>query len=155
MSRGKRMASNSERFRVKAGSHLLLMKNGRIFMLRRAGTGYGDGMYALIAGHLDPRETMRENIIREAREEVGIGIRKNDLKLLHVMHKIGRAEHGLLIFYWTTKRWTGTPENREPSKCSGTGWFDQNHLPKNTLPQTRFALSEIKAGRTYSEYRKW
>jgi ADP-ribose pyrophosphatase YjhB (NUDIX family) len=140
-----------ERFRLKAGSHLLLMKGRKVLLIRRRNTGYGDGKYSLVAGHLDPDESMRENMVREAREEVGIRIRKDDLRFMHVMHKIDK-EGGLLVFFWKATRWGGTPKNNEPDKCSEIRWFDMGRLPRDLLPQTRFVLASIKKGRQYSEY---
>ena len=48
---------SKERFKLIVDVHLLLIKDGKIVLLKRANTGYEDGKYGLIAGHADGNET--------------------------------------------------------------------------------------------------
>ena len=73
-----------ERFKLIPAVYLLLRQDDKILLLRRANTGYQDGNYSLIAGHLDGDELATEGIIREAKEEAGITISKADLNFVHV-----------------------------------------------------------------------
>lgn len=56
------------RFKLIPAVYLLLRSKGKILLLRRSNTGYQDGMYSLIAGHLDGDELGTEGLIREAKE---------------------------------------------------------------------------------------
>ena len=56
--------------------HLLLVRTGRILLLRRYNTGYEDGNYSLVAGHIEGGEELKAAMIREAREESGVFVRR-------------------------------------------------------------------------------
>jgi len=140
-----------ERFKLVPTSHLILMKNGKILMLRRFNTGYEDGNYSVVAGHLDGGETFFEAMIREAREEAGIDLRKEGLEVAHVMHRKCPNEERI-DFFILAGSWKGEPLNMEPEKCDDLSWFDIKRLPKNTIPYVRHAISCIENKVIYSEF---
>ncbi|MCL5008281.1 MAG: NUDIX domain-containing protein [Candidatus Marsarchaeota archaeon] len=143
-----------KRFTVKAGSWLVLRKGGNVLMIKRKNTGWHDGDYALVSGHLEPGETLREAMAREAKEEVGISISIKDLKPVHVMQKtdgIGKGGDYVVVFF-EAHRWKGIPRNMEPDRCSDVVWFDLKKLPENTVPLARHALKMIDDGKPYSEF---
>ncbi|MDQ7793756.1 MAG: NUDIX domain-containing protein [bacterium] len=67
--------------------HLLLFREGRTLLLRRPNTGYEDGNYGVIAGHIESGETARGALCREAREEAGLDVDPEALSLCHLMHR--------------------------------------------------------------------
>jgi ADP-ribose pyrophosphatase YjhB (NUDIX family) len=128
--------------------YLVLIEDGRILMARRINTGYGDGMYGLVAGHLEAGEMLTAALIREAREEAGIVLDAAELTLAHTLH---RPAHGRLDFFFTARRWQGSVEIREPDKCDDLSWFPVQQLPETTLPYIRRAIEDIKNGIGFSE----
>jgi ADP-ribose pyrophosphatase YjhB (NUDIX family)/GNAT superfamily N-acetyltransferase len=138
-----------KRFGQIATSHLLLVQDGCVLLSRRANTGFRDGEYSVPAGHIEPDETARECMVREAREELGLAIHLDDLQVAHVMHR-HENEHRI-DFFWLARRWQGEPEIVEPDKCDGIGWFPLDDLPGNIVPYVRKAIEEYLSGHVYSE----
>ena len=139
-----------EHFKLIASVYLLFIKDGKILLLRRANTGYEDGNYGLVAGHLDEHEPLTETAIREAKEESGAIIRPADLKLKVFMHRKGQDER--MDFFFEVKKWQGEITNTEPEKCSDLSWFSLNNLPPNTIPYIKEAITCYQKGITHSEF---
>lgn len=117
----KERAPQKERFKLVGAVHLLLIKDGDILLLRRFNTGYRDGEYSVIAGHLDGGEQARTVMSREATEEAGIEISPEDLTLVHLMHRQSAEER--IDFFFASENWQGTPQIMEPDKCNVLKWF--------------------------------
>jgi len=64
-----------ERFKITPAVYLVLMKENKILLSQRYNTGYFDNHYSFPAGHLDGEETLKQAMVREAKEETGIVFR--------------------------------------------------------------------------------
>lgn len=142
---------SDDRHKVTAAVHLLLEKDGKLLLLRRFNTGYEDGNYSMVAGHIDSNEGAHCAMIREAKEEAGIIIVKEHLETIHVMHR-RNDDKEQIDFFLRAKNWTGEPSNTEPHRCDHLDWFDQQDLPKNMIPYIIFALERIQNNHYYSEF---
>jgi len=137
------------RFKMVASSYLLLIESDKILLSRRYQTEYMDGWYSLPAGHVDEGETVEDCLVREVREEIGVGLKKKDIKLAHVIH---RKEHDIrLDFFYICKKYQGKPKNLEPKKCDDLKWFKLDSLPDNILPYINQAIEKHLAGILYSD----
>ena len=67
--------------------HLFFIRDRQILLLRRFNTGYEDGKYSVVAGHIEAGETVTQAAIREAYEEVGVVLEPADMQVVHVMHR--------------------------------------------------------------------
>lgn len=145
-----------QRFKIVPACYLVLIRDGRTLLLRRYNTGYEDGNYSLVAGHLDGQETFRRAMAREAEEEGGIILNPNDLKVIHVMHRLSIPEEPDLRervdVFITSDKWDGEPKNMEPHKCDDLSWFPLDKLPKNIIPYIGQALECVKNNIFYSEF---
>lgn len=131
-------------------SYLVLIQKGKILLLKRFNTGYEDSKYSMVAGHVEAGETFSEAIIREAYEEAGVKLQAEDLKVAHVMHRRSIDSERVDVFF-TTEKWQGKIENKEPGKCNELAWFDLEHLPENAIPYIKQAIDHIKNKVFYSE----
>ena len=141
-----------ERFRAVVAVHLLLLMDDRVLLLRRQNTGYEDGNYSVVAGHLDGNEPATAAMAREALEEVGVIVTRHDLRFVHIMHRREVAEEERIDFFFATRRWQGEPEIREPDKCDELRWAAWDQLPPNVVPYVVKALGEIHRRHPYAEF---
>jgi 8-oxo-dGTP diphosphatase len=142
-----------DRFRAVVAVHLLLLRGDEVLLLRRANTGYEDGNYSVVAGHLDGNETASQAMVREAAEEAGIQVAQADLRFVHIMHRkeAAEAEERIDLFF-SAKRWEREPEIGEPEKCGELRWASLDALPANMVPYVRVALEEFRQQRFYAEF---
>jgi ADP-ribose pyrophosphatase YjhB (NUDIX family) len=93
-------------FTVVPAVYLFLLRDERVLLMRRSNTGFADGTYCAVAGHMDGGESVVAAMAREAREEVGIDIAPADLEVVGVMHcrgDDGRREY--VLFFLVARRW--------------------------------------------------
>jgi len=140
---------SDEKFTLRAAVYLILMKDGKTLLSRRFNTGWMDGKYSLIAGHLDGNETVFDTMIREASEEAGIKVAKEDLKPVKVLHRKANTEY--MDFFFVAEKWEGEPTIKEPNKCDDMSWFPIGSLPENTLPYIKDVIKNHKDGVAFIE----
>lgn len=119
-------------------------------MLRRANTGYADGLLSVPAGHLDGGETVIEAAIREAGEEIGVVLAAGDVRVAGVMHR--REEEERVDFFVVAERWTGEIANREPHKCSDLLWCPLDDVAPDTVPYVAAAIAAYRRGEWFSSF---
>ena len=141
--------TTNERHTVRVAVYLILIKDNKILLMRRYNTGWNDGNYSVPAGHIDGNESITQATIREAREEIGITVNKNDLDVVHVMHV--QSNHEYICFFLQAKKWDGEPKLMETDKCDDVQWFPLNDLPKNLSENLHAAIESYKKRIFYSE----
>lgn len=140
-----------ERFKVIPAVYLILIRDRKILLLRRQNTGFEDGNYSLIAGHVDENEGPTRAVLREAQEEAGIDIDRSKLQLAHVMYRKKPEEERIDLFF-IAEAWEGEPQNMEPEKCDDLKWFALDNIPQNTIPHVRDVIEKHIANKSvYSE----
>ena len=121
--------------------YLILERAGEVLLLKRHNTGWADGKYSLIAGHLEAGERLTECVVREAFEEVGVQITEEALQFVHVMQR--KDEKVYLDFFFTAREWKGALQNKEPNKCSELLWANKEELPTDVLEHVRYVLMNL------------
>lgn len=138
-----------ERFALIPSVYLMLRQEDKVLLLRRANTGYMDGHYSLVAGHVEADEPARVALSREAKEEAGVIVKPEELRLIHTGHRYNRSRIDLIF---VANTWQGEIVNAEPGKCDDLSWYPLGQLPEDVVPYVRFLLEAIAEGTIYSEY---
>jgi ADP-ribose pyrophosphatase YjhB (NUDIX family) len=112
-----------------------------------------DNFYGLPSGRVEWDEPFIEGAIREAKEEVGVDIKPEDLRHAITVHRRS-PDTDWVDIYFEANKWEGEPFNAEPDKHGELAWLDLDNLPENIIPNVRFALGQIANGQTYAE-RGW
>jgi 8-oxo-dGTP pyrophosphatase MutT (NUDIX family) len=129
--------------------HMLFRRGDEVLLLRRANTGYRDGMYSVPAGHVEAGESATGAACREALEEVGLELSPRDLEFALVMHRFEGEER--LDLFFELRHWDGEPRNCEPAKCDELRWCAVSALPDNTVTYVRRGIEAAVAGERYVE----
>lgn len=134
-------------------SYVLLLRaqDGRreVLLQLRQGTGWRDGHWASLAGHVEEGETARAAAAREALEECGVQVSEEDLQPLTTVHRTtpgaGQVEQRV-DFFWTAEAWTGVPRIAEPDRTADLRWFPLDSLPDPVVPHERDVLVRLSGG---------
>lgn len=144
---------SKEKFKIAIASYLILRDGDKVLLSKRANTGWMDGKYSMVAGHVEADETPIDAMLREAKEEAGIEIRPEDLKMVHIgmRERPTKEDNSYVDFYLECSRWQGEVRNMEPNKCDGLEWFSVSELPEEILPYVRKVIECVGRGEIYSE----
>lgn len=107
-------------------AYVLLERDGKVFTIRRANTGFMDGFYCPVAGKAHEGEDILVAAVRETQEEAGVTIRPKDLTLVHTGHRYAAGDprpHWIDMFFRCTK-WQGEPHLAEPEKSDKISWIE-------------------------------
>jgi len=136
--------------------HLFLIRKNKgqkeILLLKRKNTGYQDGNYSVPAGHIDPKESAIQAMIRETFEETKMKLNQNQIKFCHIVDRFEKdVPESRLDFFFESNDWKGHPTNGEPNKCSELIWANLNNLPNNVIKYIKQAIDYYKQDLKYSQ----
>lgn len=104
---------------------IVLVEHGRKLLLARS-RHFLPGMYSVLAGFVEPGESLEEAVVREIKEEVGIDVK--DIR--YFGSQPWPFPHSLMIGFTAT--YTGGEISLEDSEIEDAGWFTVDNLP--TIP---------------------
>ena len=131
--------------------HLLIIKDGAILLQRRFNTGYEDGKYGVVAGHINGGEQIMDAMLREAKEEAGITLNPDCLHIVQVMHR-KKPEEERIDYFLDCSAWSGSIKNMEPNKCDDLSWFPLENLPDNMIPYVLYAIHYYLRGEKFTSF---
>ena len=130
----------------------MIIKNekGEILLQRRQGTKLWPGFLALPAGHIDEGENAIDAVIREAKEELSITIREEDIVDSFVVNRRNKSLKPYFDVYFEISSYEGTITINEPDKCSELKWCDINDLPNDMVDFEIEAIRNRQKGVMFS-----
>jgi ADP-ribose pyrophosphatase YjhB (NUDIX family) len=117
------------------GVRALVIRDGKVLLIRHT---YIDGWY-LPGGGVEKRESFRNAIIRELKEEVGINA--SDLKLFGLYHttKHGKNDH---VALFVAENFAKENSQSNDPEIAEAKWFLLSDLPNETTPSSRRRIQE-------------
>ncbi|MFI7002243.1 NUDIX domain-containing protein [Nocardia sp. NPDC050175] len=139
-------------FRSVVGVQLLMSRGERVLLARRRNTSFGDGEWNAPGGRLDDGEDVLTAVIREAEEEIGVRVERDDVRMVASMHIQSPPGQALIVFIFHTDTWSGEPQNLEPDRCSDLRWFDFDDIPEETILSTRAGIDMFRRKQHFGLY---
>ena len=140
-----------ERFKtaVPVGA-ILINEDNKILLQKRCNTGYMDGMYAIVSGHLEKNESMLSGIIREVKEEIGVELSSDKVEFVCIIRRGDNDDY--INSYFKCDNFAGDVKNMEIDKCTELKWFNINELPDNIIPNDKRAIKNMINNIILDEY---
>jgi NAD+ diphosphatase len=101
---------------------IVLVERGRELLLARS-RHFLPGMYGVLAGFVEPGESLEEAVVREVKEEVGLDVK--DIR--YFGSQPWPFPHSLMIGFTAT--YSGGEISLEDSEIEDAGWFTVDNLP--------------------------
>ena len=129
---------------VSVGVGVFIMRKNTILLMRRQGS-HGAGTWAIPGGSIEYGETLSEAAIRECKEEIGITLNKNQLRVGPVTNDIFEHKHFVGVYLSAYLIDEQEPTIMEPHKCDQLGWYTFENLPEPLfLPLKLFLKQSIR-----------
>jgi NAD+ diphosphatase len=114
---------------------IVLVKKGDRILLARS-PGFPKGLYSVLAGFVEPGESIEETVIREIREEVGIGVEN----VAYFGSQPWPFPNSLMIGF--TADYADGEIAPDPDEIEDAGWYTADDLPQ-LPPETSIARAMI------------
>ncbi len=122
---------------IRASTNVVIVKDGKILLSRRAHTGWADGMLCLPGGHIEPGEAPRDAAQRELKEEVGLEVSKERLEFCCVAQRKGDGTEYVAYEFILQLNRGEDPINCEPEICDELIWVNVQEIPEDIIPDFR------------------
>lgn len=108
--------------RISPSMIVAVIKGDQLLMAR--GYHFPPGIYSVVAGFLEPGETVEECVVREVMEETGLEIKN----IRYVTSQPWPFPHSIMIGF--TADYAGGELNIDRNELEDAGWYSANNLPK-------------------------
>jgi len=101
---------------------IVLVERGRELLLARS-RHFLPGIYSVLAGFVEPGESLEEAVVREVKEEIGIDVKE----IRYFGSQNWPFPHSLMIGFTAT--YAGGEISLDDSEIEDAGWFTMDNLP--------------------------
>lgn len=117
--------------RISPAIMVAIVKDDHLLLAR--GRNFPPGMYSVLAGFVEPGETLEECVVREVREEVGLEIQD----LTYFSSQFWPFPDSLMIAF--TARYAGGDISVDEVEIAEAGWYKAGALPDR--PSSKISIS--------------
>ena len=123
---------------------LLLLRDGDNILLAMKKRGFGEGYWNGIGGKVEVGETIKQALVRECQEEIGVTPLVYQKVAIHDF-KFPDGHSGMIVHAYLCTEWEGEPEETEEmAPC----WFATSEIPYDQMWQDdRYWLPLVLAGK--------
>lgn len=130
------------------GANVLAVSDGKLLLLGKRKSVYGDGTWGLPGGHLELGESMLAAAARELKEETGLVAKKISFISLANNPRENQGNRHYIQLGFLAEGIEGEPKNLEPDRCEEWRWFDLNKLPEPIFHGHRKLIQLYQEGKT-------
>ena len=141
--------------KVGAGFGVMILREDKVLLGKRhhdpnkaSSLLNGAGTWTMPGGKLDFQESFGDGAYREVKEETGLEIAKDKLKLISVSNDMVEEAHFVTLGF-LCQSFVGEPKALEPDEITEWLWFDLDDLPKPLYFPSEKVLSNYKDKKIY------
>jgi 8-oxo-dGTP diphosphatase len=132
------------------GVGVLVMKDGKLLLGKRR-NAHGAGEYASPGGHLEYGESFEACARREVLEETGLEL--GEIRFLRLLNTTRYAPRHYVDVSLVADWKSGEPQNLEPEKLEGWGWYALDALPSPLFEMLHTSVEALKTGQPFFDQR--
>lgn len=118
---------------MKQATLALICRDNRVLLGLKKKAEFGTGTLNGPGGKKESMETLRECMVREAREEVGVAIKEDDLKLVAWLTSFAANLPFMEIFVYRVRTFEGEPRE---TPYMIPEWFPVDNLPFDRMNES-------------------
>ena len=127
-----------------------IVKENKVALVFRQHTKFGNNHYGLVGGKIDAHESIKDALVREMQEEIGITVSLENAHLVHVLSFKGQT-HDCVTFVFAITTWQGEAYNKEPQKHGHMNWYSIDQLPPTLLERHKRIIEHIQKKQLYAQ----
>ncbi len=142
---------------VGVGFGVMLLRGSQVLLGRRhddpekaSSLLEGEGTWTMPGGKLKFGESFEEGAIRETKEETGLDLAEDDLRVISVSNDVVSTAHFVTIGLLCTTH-QGNPQVLEPDEITEWMWFELDDLPDNLFFPSKKIVESYKAREFYKK----